>query len=365
MISIPEEFDKMRLAIKKSLLDQGMKEEEAESRSYAIAVDKWKKSHGGKPPAREELIKNMLIEFYAPITIQEVQKLDGQPVNEAPMDFMISGMAVDESISFNGIKYLGEELELSAPSLAGKPLLKDHENKVDNIMGRVKEAMYSKEKKGVIFSGIVKDKKMQEMISDGRVKHVSIGAVVKTLEKDKTEEKADILIARGITFKELSFVAVQGVENASFQHSFDASLKEKLDLIKKIEESDCMTEQTDTLKLQEEMKLLREANEKMLKEKSEAEAKLKEMANKMELKEKEEKILKENKELEEKINALVDKRVSEQKTGKPEFKGVRGNTDTPIDEKFIVEKNRDGTMFFSMDATAKNYGEFKAMRGMN
>ena len=46
----------MRSKIKKSLLAKGISPKEAEKRSWAIAVDSWKKSHGGKPPARESFI---------------------------------------------------------------------------------------------------------------------------------------------------------------------------------------------------------------------------------------------------------------------------------------------------------------------
>ena len=53
---MPKEFEDMRKEIKKSLIAKGMSPKEAEKRSWAIATDSWKKSHGGKTPSRESYI---------------------------------------------------------------------------------------------------------------------------------------------------------------------------------------------------------------------------------------------------------------------------------------------------------------------
>jgi len=47
---MPKEFDELRLKIKKQLIKDGSKEEDAETRSWAIATAQWKKTHGGKAP---------------------------------------------------------------------------------------------------------------------------------------------------------------------------------------------------------------------------------------------------------------------------------------------------------------------------
>lgn len=49
---MPEEFDNMRRKIKYSLKasNPNLSEEELESRSYAIAVSNWQKSHSGQSP---------------------------------------------------------------------------------------------------------------------------------------------------------------------------------------------------------------------------------------------------------------------------------------------------------------------------
>lgn len=53
---MPAEFDKMRLAIKKSLIADGKSEAEAEKSSWALATTQWKKTHGGKAPSSESYI---------------------------------------------------------------------------------------------------------------------------------------------------------------------------------------------------------------------------------------------------------------------------------------------------------------------
>lgn len=49
---MPAKFDRMQKDIKKQLKKDNpkMSNDEAERRSYAIAVSQWKKSHGGKSP---------------------------------------------------------------------------------------------------------------------------------------------------------------------------------------------------------------------------------------------------------------------------------------------------------------------------
>lgn len=48
---MPKAFDEMRLKIKQQLLKDGVNEDEAEKRSWAIANAQWKKSHDGKGPS--------------------------------------------------------------------------------------------------------------------------------------------------------------------------------------------------------------------------------------------------------------------------------------------------------------------------
>jgi len=79
----------------------------------------------------------------------------------------------------------------------------------------------------VDFKAKVVDSKIKQMIKDGLINSVSVGAVV----KDVLEEDG-FLVPKGITFKELSLVAVP----ADSQATFNIALKEAYD--NKIKEDD-------------------------------------------------------------------------------------------------------------------------------
>lgn len=134
--------------------------------------------------------------------------------------FMIKGIAINETTTRNGVNYTAEELEKSAHSLIGKPILKDHNNSVDAIIGRVKESEFSYQNNNIAFSGFIKNKDMIEKVQEGLITDVSVGAFVKGLEKN---EETDTVTAKGINFVELSFVAVPADPNANI--SFDQALE--------------------------------------------------------------------------------------------------------------------------------------------
>ena len=53
------------------------------------------------------------------------------PIKEASnsgKDFIIRGIAINETTTRNGITYIAEELEKAAPSFRSRPILKDHNN---------------------------------------------------------------------------------------------------------------------------------------------------------------------------------------------------------------------------------------------
>lgn len=145
-----------------------------------------------------------MLEYFVPI--QEKQSEDGE--------FLIRGVAINETTTSNGHKFIANELEKAAGSLIGKPLLKDHENMVDNIVGRVKESKFDSKKKNIPFSAVVKDEKMIQMIKDGLINSVSVGAGV---DPDDIEEDEDgTIIPHNIEFFELSLVAVPADSGATF-----------------------------------------------------------------------------------------------------------------------------------------------------
>lgn len=153
----------------------------------------------------KQKFKAKVIEFCAPI--KEFHNAESQ-------DFFVEGVAINETTTRNGITYVAAELEKSFHSLIGKPMLKDHNNSVDSIVGRVKEAGF--ENKAIKFKAQVMDKAMQEMIRDGRVQNVSIGAKV-----DALDEKEGQRVAKGLEFLELSFVAVPGDPGATLTQALE------------------------------------------------------------------------------------------------------------------------------------------------
>ena len=136
-------------------------------------------------------------------------------------NFIIQGTAINETTTSNNHKFLAEELMPAANTLTGCPLLVDHENKVENIKGRVMMGSYNELGKKIDFKAMVMDEECKKMIRDGRLNSVSVGAMVKDVEEIDGE-----LIPRGITFKELSLVAVPADSNATFSIAMSQDLNQ-------------------------------------------------------------------------------------------------------------------------------------------
>lgn len=157
------------------------------------------------------------IQYTVPITC-DLPPIDStrDGSNEANTTFQIHGKAITATTTRNGVRFLSEELQLAASSLQNKPLLKDHENTVDAIIGVVEGTQFVAINNDIpahiSFVARVEDVGMQEKIKKGLIKSVSIGA---RLDKNKSEvieheEFGQIVVARGIEFLELSLVAVPG-----------------------------------------------------------------------------------------------------------------------------------------------------------
>ena len=210
---MPAKFDSMVSKIWKGM--KGKKNPRTskpftESDAYAIATTTWKKAHGGKAPGREAAEDWRILEFI-------------MPIKEARMvgdDFLVTGVCINETTTRNGIKYTVDELEHAAQSFRSKPILLDHENKVNNIVGRTTENVsFSHEKRGIEFEARIVNEDIKQKINDGLITDVSIGASV----KDLVEEDDGSRRAVGLEGMEISFVAVPGDPNANLAQAMENS----------------------------------------------------------------------------------------------------------------------------------------------
>ena len=127
----------------------------------------------------------------------------------------ISGIAVREGTSRNNRKYRAKELEKFAPTLIGKPILKDHEGITDNVIGKVTNAESLEDGVIVTYEGWVKEdgSGILEKLKDGRISEVSIGAIAGKIVKEKGND--DIIIPVDMEALELSTTPVPGNRGTS------------------------------------------------------------------------------------------------------------------------------------------------------
>jgi len=135
-------------------------------------------------------------------------------------EFLIKGTAINAVTTRNGHTFLAEELSISANSLKGRPLLKDHTNTIDSIVGKVIDAFYDSISKSIKFTASIFDETIKQKIQAGLITSVSVGANVKEIEEG---ENGDVIV-KGIEFVELSLVAVPADPNAGFAMAIMQSL---------------------------------------------------------------------------------------------------------------------------------------------
>ena len=140
-------------------------------------------------------------------------------------DFIISGVAINETTTRNGITYVALELENAAPSFRNKPILVDHSAEIKDIVGRTTEnVVFNSTTKSIDFEGRIMDNKIKEMINDGRITDVSIGAMVEDMVEDK---ESGVITAVGLEGLEISLVAVPGDPGAGLANALQESFKLK------------------------------------------------------------------------------------------------------------------------------------------
>lgn len=170
-----------------------------------------------------------VLEYFVPVNY--IQETAGNTD-----EFHVEGTAIEQCVSRNGVKYLAEELLPATETLKGKPLLLDHRNETMAIVGRVKNAFYENQTNKVKFKAQIMEPKIKEMIKDGRIQNVSVGARVKNLREEENEGDKYV-VAEGIEFLELSLTPVPGVAGATITQALSESYN-----IKKSQEAKIMEE---------------------------------------------------------------------------------------------------------------------------
>ena len=221
MFDIPAKFDDILKAIKKSIKkdNPSISKDELERKAYAMATktyqDKYGKNPSGSKVKNSIILENKKINWYSPINEFFVKEQKTGESDLTQKDFIIRGVAITASTTRNGITYLVEELKNSLQSFVDKPVLEDHEPKVRSIVGRTTENIqWDDNINGITFEARIVNETIKQMIKDGLIKNVSIGAMVKRLEEISEGENIT-KIARGIEGLELSLVATPGDANAS------------------------------------------------------------------------------------------------------------------------------------------------------
>jgi len=159
--------------------------------------------------------------YYSPFVITERLASQGRK------KLITKGTAISETITRNGIKYTAEELSKSAKTLENKPILKDHKNEIDSIVGKVVNSPFNTTK--VEFSAEIFNPTIVQMLEDGLINNVSIGAKVSDLIEEKIGDSV-VRKAIGLEFLELSLVAVPGDPNAIINHDYTAVVSESFDI---------------------------------------------------------------------------------------------------------------------------------------
>lgn len=307
-------------------------QDKSDPKAYCAVIQKQAEGENMKKDWR-------IIEYNVPIELSEATKLEAD-------DFVIQGTAINETITRNNVKYTAEELANSAHTLNNKPILKDHRNEVDAIVGRTTNSGYDSNKKSVLFEGKIMDKQMREMIKDGRITNVSIGAKVKDLVKEE-KDGSEYVVAKGLEFLELSLVPVPGDANATIaqalseaynikneaEHDFKCPECEKEFESKKDLKKHMMDEHMEE-KTKEENKMEGISKEQFDALKAELDAIKAEKIKAEELKVKEAEMAK----LKEELKAELFKQLEE---NKPKTKGLV-STEKSVEEGLVLEELGNG-----------------------
>ena len=285
-----------------------------------------------------------LLEFFMPIEEKAKNNVG---------EFVIRGVAINETTTLNNVKYVSEELLKAASSFRNVPILLDHKNEVKNIVGRTTENVdFNSAFNRIEYEAKIMDKDIKEMIEDGRIQNVSIGAKVEDLK----EEKDGSMKAVGIHGLEISIVAVPGDNQASLAQAIQNNfhLKE-MAMSKVVNEQDNQLNKEDSNMAEDEVKAPEE-------EKKEEEKKEEEKKEEKKEEVKEEKVqttdlsemkaqiseLKELLQAKKKVTEQIEEEKKEEVKEEPKEDKTKGEVSSKSEEKLkeidstIVEKARLG-----------------------
>jgi len=282
----------------------------------------------------------------------------------------VHGISIRPGVSKNGIMYTTAALKEFIPTLANKPILKDHNTTVDNTVGLVESSFEQGVGVGA-FEGWVKEDgtDLLTKIKDGRIKEVSIGAFAEKLVYENDDD--EFLTAVGLSGMELSLTPTPAVEGTSVKQALESIEKRKLGekvVVKPIFESLDLSEyvkknkevkMTADDKIAEEKvkfeKELREKVEKELSEKIEKEtrekvekeiteklakdAELKEAADKKALEEKAKVETELREKIEKELREKIEQEIKEKAQGKTQEKNTKGKVSGKTDETASDEKS--------------------------
>lgn len=337
------------------------------NQATAMCFTQWRKN---KEMSKHEKLGR--IEFSIPIQESLVQEITTQGTKE----FFINGIAINATTTRNGITYIAEELAKSASTLKNKPILKDHINSVDHIVGRTTENTYfDSTNNNIKFEAKIMDEEIKQKIKDGRITSVSVGATVEDLQKiEATESIPEQIVAKGIDFVELSLVAVPADPNAgiaqALQEMYERQNTEKTSPFSIVTSPQIktLTEETTT-NTQEKPAQEQSQNQKTIKEES---LMAEEKAELQMLKEENAKLQVEIEKIKlERLQQEKDVLLKEQEKTKEAKKEViiqdktqgevTSEAETKITEKYIVSHSDTG-MGIALTASYDGYGDLKRLR---
>ena len=223
------------------------------------------------------------LNYNIPFTLVEsVNESDG-----AESQFIIQGIAINATTTDNNHKFVAEELRIAANSLANRPLLSDHDDKLKSMVGKVISSEFDEGSQAIRFRARLNNteqgKLAKQLISSGDLSTVSIGANVTSFE-----EEDEVIVPKGIKFKELSLVATPADDNAQFTfngNTLSLALREAYSSLNKDnkirKEEDMIKEETVNTESEEVKKEVETEEPKEESEESEVEANISNLTQKV------------------------------------------------------------------------------------